>query len=54
MKKIITILFISVTILSTAKAQSKQEIAVADAVEQMRKAMVDADSAMLDKLSSEN
>ncbi|HQY12709.1 MAG TPA: nuclear transport factor 2 family protein [Ferruginibacter sp.] len=53
MKKIITILFISVTILSTAKAQSKQEIAVADAVEQMRKAMVDADSAMLDKLSSE-
>lgn len=33
-------------------AQSKQEKAVANAVEQLRKAMIDADSAMLDKLTA--
>jgi len=32
-------------------AQTKSEKAVADAVEQLRKAMVDADSTMLDKLT---
>lgn len=35
-----------------AHAQTKQEKAVANAVEQLRKAMVDADSVMLDKLVS--
>jgi len=34
------------------QAQTKQETAVANAVEQLRKAMVDADSVMLDKLVS--
>lgn len=33
-------------------AQAKKEAAVVRAVEQLRKAMVDADSAMLDKLTS--
>jgi len=33
-------------------AQTKQETAVANAVEQLRKAMVDADPVMLDKLTS--
>lgn len=34
-------------------AQTKQEKAIANAVEQLRKAMVDADSIMLDKLVSQ-
>lgn len=50
-------LFISIAVLLmaclTTAAQSKQEKAVADAVEQLRKAMVDADSLMLDKLTAE-
>jgi Domain of unknown function (DUF4440) len=35
-------------------AQSKQQTLVAEKVEQLRKAMVDGDSVMLDKLASEN
>ena len=35
-------------------AQSKQQLQVAEKVEQLRKAMVDADSVMLDKLASAN
>jgi hypothetical protein len=52
MKRIIltTILFFPACTL--LQAQTKQETAVANAVEQLRKAMVDADSVMLDKLTS--
>ncbi len=44
----------SISVLSVvqANAQSKQEAAVAKAVEELRKAMVDADSVMLDKLAA--
>ena len=47
-------LFIAIIILGITtgvKAQSKNETAVAAAVEQLRKAMVDADSVMLEKLT---
>ena len=37
--------------MTTLKAQDKNEKAVADAVEKLRKAMVDGDSTMLDKLT---
>jgi ketosteroid isomerase-like protein len=50
MKKI----FLAALILSCVsflQAQSKKEKAVGDAVEQLRKAMVDGDSLMLDKLT---
>ena len=52
MKKIIVSLAAIFSICFVANAQSKQETAVANAVEQLRKAMVDADSVMLDKLTS--
>lgn len=45
----LTVLF---SICLVANAQTKQEKAVANVVEQLRKAMVDADSVMLDKLVS--
>ncbi len=41
----------SVFFMQATNAQSKQETAVANAVEQLRKAMVDADSVMLDNLT---
>ncbi|MBL0182662.1 MAG: nuclear transport factor 2 family protein [Chitinophagaceae bacterium] len=44
------IAFLAMTI--GTKAQSKDETAVTNAVEQLRKAMVDADSVMMDKLTS--
>lgn len=47
-------LFIAIIILGITtgvKAQSKNETAVSAAVEQLRKAMVDADSVMLEKLT---
>ena len=47
-------LFLSLIILlsmTTSKAQDKNEKAVATAVEKLRKAMVNGDSAMLDKLT---
>lgn len=37
--------------MTVSQAQTKQETAVATATEQLRKAMVDADSAMLEKLT---
>lgn len=47
---ILLLAFITVT----ATAQSKAEKEVAEKVEQLRKAMIDGDSLMLDKLSAEN
>ena len=52
MKKILLSVVALFSILFVANAQTKQETAVANAVEQLRKAMVDADSVMLDKLVS--
>lgn len=48
------LLLIIITLLSTffLHAQNKNEVALANVVEQLRKAMVDADSVMLDKLTS--
>ncbi|HMU11592.1 MAG TPA: nuclear transport factor 2 family protein [Ferruginibacter sp.] len=50
MKKMIVTAILSLSLFTVARAQSGKETAVANAVEQLRKAMVDADSAMLDKL----
>jgi ketosteroid isomerase-like protein len=52
MKKIFLSLVALFSICFVANAQTKQETAVGNAVEQLRKAMVDADSVMLDKLVS--
>lgn len=52
MKKIFFIIILWLLILPVVNAQTKPEAAVAKAVEQLRKAMLDADSVMLDKLSS--
>jgi hypothetical protein len=52
MKRIISIIILSISISTAASAQTKQETTVATAVEQLRKAMVDADSVMMDKLTS--
>lgn len=52
MKKIFLTAILLFSLLTVAWAQAAQETAVANAVEQLRKAMVDADSAMLDKLAS--
>ncbi|MBK9465895.1 MAG: nuclear transport factor 2 family protein [Chitinophagaceae bacterium] len=50
MKKIVfSLLLITITSVIT-NAQSKQEKAVMDAVEQLRKGMIDADKAILEKL----
>ena len=49
-KLFVTVILLAITIL--VYGQSKDEMAVANAVEQLRKAMVDADSVMLDKLTS--
>lgn len=56
MKKAITVLVsVCLIFLCTAVlAQSKHQVQVAEKVEQLRKAMVDGDSAMLDKLASAN
>lgn len=51
-KTMLAVLVLLVTHCHTM-AQSKQEKAVAEAVEQLRKAMVDADSVMLDKLTTD-
>jgi len=50
MKKILIAIILIVSVMQL-HAQTKSEKAVADAVEQLRKAMVDADSTMLDKLT---
>jgi hypothetical protein len=52
MKRAILIFIMTITV-SSAMAQSKEETAVANAVEQLRKAMVDADSVMLKKMTAE-
>lgn len=52
MKKILVSIAAVFVMYFVADAQTKQEKAVANAVEQLRKAMVDADSVMLDKLVS--
>jgi len=52
MKKIILTVILFFSFYTLLHAQSKQEKAVANAVEQLRKAMIDADSVMLDKLTS--
>jgi len=52
MKKMFVTAILLFSLLNVTRAQSVQETAVANAVEQLRKAMVDADSAMLDKLAS--
>lgn len=52
MKKLILITASIFSIMTGSKAQTKNETEVAAAVEQLRKAMVDADSAMLEKLVS--
>ena len=52
MKRIILIVTALFSVSTLLHAQTKQEKAVANAVEQLRKAMVDADSVMLDKLTS--
>lgn len=51
MKKLILITGSIFTIMTGLNAQTKNEVAVTTAVEQLRKAMVDADSAMLEKLT---
>lgn len=51
MKRLLLIGIILFSISSGANAQGKQEAAVTNAVEQLRKAMVDGDSVMLDKLT---
>ena len=52
MKKLILFFFSLLTSFSMTFAQAKQEQAVLNAVELLRKAMLDADSVMLDKLVS--
>lgn len=51
MKKLIPVIILMFAVLSEVQAQGKEEIKVANAVEQLRNAMVDADSIMLDKLT---
>ena len=50
LKKLVLSLLVLV-IIQSVKAQNKSEKAVAAAVESLRKAMVDADSTMMDKLT---
>lgn len=54
MKPITLMFIISIISLSRANAQSRDESAVAAAVESLRKAMVDADKTQLDKLVAGN
>ncbi|MBN8688840.1 MAG: nuclear transport factor 2 family protein [Chitinophagales bacterium] len=53
MKKIILITFGFLLLAGTVSGQSKKEKQVADATEQLRKAMVDADKSGLEKLASD-
>ena len=52
MKKLLSVIILLLPVLSVVNAQSKDEIAVKNAVEKLRKAMVDPDSVTLDKLTS--
>ncbi len=51
MRKYIYLLFTPILFLSSVQAQSKKQIAVANVVEQLKKAMIDADSTVLDNLT---
>lgn len=51
MKKLIPVIILMFVTIVELQAQGKEEIKVATMVEQLRKAMVDADSVMLDKLT---
>lgn len=51
MKKVFGVMVLCFTLTYSAKAQSKEETAVAAAVETLRKAMVDGDKTELDKIS---
>ena len=53
-KKSIALLFISILFITTIGAQTKPERAVAAAVETLRKAMVDGDRAMLEKIAADS
>lgn len=53
MKKILLTSIFVLTCFFASNAQNKQESAVSNAVEQLRKAMVDADKVMLESLVSE-
>lgn len=52
MDKIIVIIFYSILTMQTLKAQTADEKQVADAVEQLKNAMLDADGQTLDKLTA--
>ena len=52
MKKVIFVLFLSVCSWA-AQAQSKDEVAVANAVEALKKAMIDADKTALENLATD-
>ena len=52
MKKVIFVLFLSVCSWAT-QAQSKDEVAVANAVEALKKAMIDADKAALENIATD-
>ncbi len=55
MKKIVGLLWIVLSsFLTTAFAQSKEEMAVANAVETLKKAMIDADKAALENLAADD
>lgn len=52
MKKIIAIVSLTILINTSSVAQSAKQLAVAQTIEQLKKAMIDGDSAMLDALTS--
>lgn len=54
MQRFLTVLFFSIIFSTSIAAQTKQEQAVAAPVEALRKAMVDADKSMLEKLTHES
>jgi len=54
MQRLFSFLFIALIFSTTVTAQSKKEQEVAAAVEALRKAMVDADQSMLEKLADDS
>jgi Domain of unknown function (DUF4440) len=52
MSKYFYLLVIAILFLSSIQAQSKKQIAVANVVEQLKKAMIDADSTVLDNVTA--
>ena len=53
-KRLVIFVFLAAIFGSKAKAQSKEETAVAASVEALRKAMIDPDKATLDKLAADD